>query len=134
MRGQRTVFQSARDVKPSDAIGMQGEWSRAAEANDTEAGVQIVRRGRSQVFFVVGVVETSPFFFRFIPPHQLFALAPRSAVRTRRRAVINDAAVVGPGKSPAVAEQIFRIPVICAIAPFRGINATVNPSSAGSRA
>src|SRR4051794_14781409 len=133
MRRQRTIFQSARNINPPDAIRVQSKWPGSAESGYAHAAIQIVGSGGREILFEIGVIETGPFFFLFVPPDQLLAVAPWLAVRTGRRAVINDAAIVRPYKSPAMSKQIFGCALICAITvPFR-IHAAIDPRAASGR-
>src|SRR5438094_10376706 len=81
-------------------------------------------------FWIVGIVQSAPLLLLFIPPNQFFALAPRLAIGTRRSPVVNDAAIVGPCKSPTVAEQVARITLIRAIPILLRKYAAVNPRPA----
>ena len=62
---------------------MQGKRPCAAETDDSYSSIEIIGSSRRQVFFVIGIVQTRPLPLRFIPPDQLFALAPRLAVGPR---------------------------------------------------
>src|SRR2546426_8496334 len=112
---------------------MQRKRARSAQSGNSNPTIQVVGSVRREVFLVVRVIEPSPFLLLFIPPDQLLALAPRPSIRTRRRAVINDAAIVRPRKSPAMPQQVFRLAFIRAIAAFLGIHSAINPRPAGGR-
>ena len=94
------------DPYPSDAIGMQDEWLVSRESRVADFGpfrrLIVGRLGRDEI----GDVVARPFFVFRVPPDQFLSFAPRLAVRTRRSAVVEDAAVGRPGKSPAVAVEI----------------------------
>src|SRR2546430_16589751 len=94
---------------------MAGKRPGPAKSYDPHATVQIVRSVWCEIFLVVGIIQSGPLLIFFVPPDQLLALAPRRSIRTRRRAVINNSAIVRPGKSPAMPEQIFRCPFVGAI-------------------
>src|SRR5688572_6573592 len=117
MGGKRTVLQAARHPQPAHAVGMHDEWF-----------VSPVVAGRFAAL-EVGHVMAGPFAFRFIPPHQRLALAPRFAVGTRRRAVVEDAPVERPRVTPTVPITALR----CALARFvlTVENAGVDPAAAG---
>src|SRR6266699_1385534 len=82
-------------------------------------------------FWIVGIVQPAPLFFLFIPPDQFFPLAPGLSIGPRRSAVVNDAAIVGPCKSPSMTEQVMRITLICSIPVFLRKYAAINPRAAG---
>src|SRR5437016_12374324 len=79
-------------------------------------------------FWIVGIVQSAPLLLLFIPPNQFFALAPRLAIGTRRSPVIYDAAIIWPGESPAVTEQVMRITLVRAIPILFRKHAAVNRS------
>ena len=79
-------------------------------------------------------VESGPALGHPVPPDQLFALAPRRAVRFCRGTVVEDAAIRGPGESPTVAVRAGRLAFARPVAAWRGIHAGVDPASAGSAA
>jgi len=54
--------------------------------------------------------------------------------RTRRRTVIKDAAIVGPGKSPPMAEITLRITLLCPIFVGTRKDAGIDPAAARRRA
>src|SRR5262249_20886333 len=116
MGRQRTVFQSARNVQPADAIWVQRKWPRTTERRDSESNIQFGWSSGSKVFLVIRIVEPRPVFVCLVPPDQFLALAPRFSIRTRRCAVINDAAIVRPREPPAVTEQVRGFTLIGAIA------------------
>src|SRR5690348_16651675 len=130
MRGQRTIFQSAGDVQPANSIRMQCERTRAAQRLDSFTFFQIIFGFWREFFWVIGIVQPAPLLLLFIPPDQFFALAPRLAIRTCRRPVIDDAAIVWPGESPTVAEQVMRFAFIGAIPVFFRKDAAINPRPA----
>src|SRR5215469_2407040 len=75
-------------------------------------GLVIWRFGRGEV----GNIEPRPLLLRFIPPDQFLTFAPWVAIGTRRRTVIQDAAVGTPGESPAVSVEGSRFSVIGSLA------------------
>src|SRR5581483_5303399 len=88
---------------------------------------------RRDIFLIVGIVQDGPFFLLFIPPDQLLAFAPRLSIGTCRSTVVNDAAVIRPGKAPPMSEQISGIPLVGAVIAVLGIYTAVNPRSASCR-
>ena len=107
VRRQRPVLQSRRDPDPADAVGMKNERLIAA---DRVVAFRTFRWlvSRRLLFREVGIVEARPFLLLRIPPDELLPLAPRRSVRTRRRAVVENASIGRPGESPAVTEVIAR--------------------------
>src|SRR5437867_11457148 len=112
---------------------MQRKWTRPAQSCDSHTAIQVVRRIRREVFLVITIVQPCPFFLILVPPHQLLALAPGCPIGARRGAVINNSAIVRPGKSPALPEQIFRCPFVGAIAPFLRKDSAINPRTTRGR-
>src|SRR5581483_1903578 len=115
--------------QPSDAVGVQGEGTAAAQSFNTFPMLNVTRIVRRNVLLVIRIVQAGPFFLLCIPPDQLLALTPGSAVRTRRGAVVNNAAIVRPGESPAVTEEIFRIPLVGPVVIVFRKHAAVDPGS-----
>src|SRR5437868_2484188 len=107
MRGQWAIFQAARNIEPCHTIRMQREGPGSAQCGDSLSIAEIAGIGGRDGFFKVGNVESAPVFLLFVPPDKLLAVAPRLAIRTRRSAVVDDAAIIRPGKAPSVAEQVF---------------------------
>src|SRR5688500_8866192 len=66
----------------------------------------------------VRCIQTCPFLVLFIPPDQLFALAPRLAVGARGSTVIKEAAVRRPGKAPPVTVTSLRLALPSFVFPF----------------
>src|SRR5579862_6628137 len=112
---------------------MQRKRFCASESLHAMPVMNIRRRIWSSLFLVIRIVESRPFLFVLVPPDEFFPLAPRLAIRPRRRPVVNDAAVVRPGEAPAVAEQVFWLSFIGAISIFFRENAAIDPRSAGGR-
>ena len=102
MRRQRPILQSAGNVQPADAVRMKNEWSRAAKCLHPVTVLQIFPGVWRSGLLEIGSVEPSPLSFLLIPPDQLLTFAPRLSVRTRRRPVVNYAAIIGPRESPTV--------------------------------
>ena len=96
MRRQRAVFQSTRHPNPSNTIRVQSEWASPAQRLYTFAFVNICGNFRSDVLLIIGVIEARPLLLLCVPPDQLLALALRLSIRTCRRAVVDDAAIVRP--------------------------------------
>src|SRR5215472_9717808 len=108
---------------------MKRERPGAAQRFDPSTSVQIRRSLRGQIFFEIRVVETGPLFSFSVPPHKFLTLTPRFALGVGRGAIIDNATVIRPGKSPTVAEQILWIAFVCSIAAFLGKYAAVNPGT-----
>src|SRR5215470_6853529 len=79
-------------------------------------------------------VEAGPLFLLLVPPDELLAFAPGLAVRTRGRAVIEDAAVRRPGESPAVPVDSGRLPAVGPVPSRLGKDTRVDPAAASRRA
>src|SRR6185436_2195522 len=77
----------------------------------------------------VGDVVSGPFFPVRVPPHQRLPLAPRRAVGTRGRAVIEDAPVERPGVAPAMSVSSLGRALVGLVLPVE--DAGVNPAAAG---
>src|SRR5262249_1938987 len=75
-----------------------------------------------------GHVDARPFFR--VPPHQFFALAPRTAVRSRTSAVVNDAAVARPREAPSMPEIISGLARVGLVYAIAAQNAGGNPAAA----
>src|SRR5579859_3702161 len=110
---------------------MQREWTRAAERFHTFAVFNIGGSIGRTLLLVVGMIESSPLFLLFIPPDKFLALAPGLAVGARGRPVVDDAAVVGPGKTPTVPEQIFGVAFVGAVVAWFRKHSAINPGAAG---
>src|SRR5439155_24652807 len=93
----------------------------------------VLRRSiiRWLLFGAVGHVEPRPFLLLPVPPDQLLALTPRCPVRTRRGAVVQDAAVGRPGKAPAVAVEPLRRAAVGLVYSGLGEHTGVNPAPTG---
>ena len=102
MRRQRPILQSAGNVQPAHAVRMKNKWPRAAKCLHPVTVLQIFPGVWRSGLLEIGSVEPSPLSFLLIPPDQLLTFAPRLSVRTRRRPVVNYAAIVGPRESPTV--------------------------------
>src|ERR1051326_5100873 len=113
---------------------MQREWSRAAERFHSFAIFNIGGGVGRSLLLIVRMIQSGPLFFLFIPPDKFLALAPRLAVGARGRPVVDDAAVVGPGKSPAMPEQIFRVAFVGTVVARLWKHSAINPGTAGRRA
>src|SRR5581483_9863364 len=81
----------------------------------------------------VGRILPRPLLLFLIPPDEFLALAPRLAVGTCRRPVVEDANIVGPGESPTVTEQGFRFALVGFVLARVGEYSGVNPATAGGR-
>src|SRR5690625_3116699 len=90
------------DVCSSDLaapIGLHGEGVVPGQRGGT-AGTRVARVVGTLGDREVGDVVAGPSAGFLVPPHQLLALAPRSALRVRRGAVVQDAPIGGPCPSP----------------------------------
>src|SRR6185437_10515864 len=96
------------------------------------AGFRSVIRG--DVFLEVRNILAGPLSLILIPPHELLALTPRLAVRTRRCAVVENAPVRRPGKSPPVAEIVVRLAHVGDIVSRFRMDTGVDPTAAGGAA
>src|SRR5271154_7505315 len=93
-------------------------------------GRSVIRRlGRSEV----RNIQAGPGFLLLIPPDQLFAFAPRRAVRAGGGTVVNNSTVGRPCKTPAMTVVVVRVTLACTVVTFFGKNAGVNPATAGRR-
>src|SRR5438270_12405391 len=108
---------------------MQCEWPRAPERGGALSVLYTGRSAGRHFFFVIGIVKARPLFLLLIPPDQFLALAPGLPVGTRGGAIVDNAAVVGPGESPAVTKQVLRVAFERAIAIRFGIDAAVDPGT-----
>ena len=99
MGGQRAVGKPGRRKEPTAAISLHDEGIGAIEGVRPH-GVDrsLVVRGLSNR--EVRHVIANPLSFVSIPPHILLALRPRSAIRLRRSAVVEQAAVCRPHPAP----------------------------------
>src|SRR5262245_26660238 len=88
---QRSIFQPAWHPQPPEAVGVHDE--RPAFAGLIMAGFGAMERRRKFCARSIRCIESGPLTGEFIPPHEFLALAPRTAVRTRRGTVIKDAAI-----------------------------------------
>src|ERR1700758_5213460 len=75
-------------------------------------------------------IQAGPLLLRFVPPDQFLTLAPRPAIGTRRRAVIQDAAIGRPGKRPTVSVEILGLAFVGTILTGSGKDAGINPTAA----
>src|SRR5579864_8680861 len=80
----------------------------------------------------IGNIIPEPFLLLCIPPDQFLALAPRRAIGSRRSTVVEDAAIAGPGESPAMTVKIFGLAFSGKILSRLGKDAGVNPTTARS--
>src|SRR5204862_5785403 len=77
-------------------------------------------------------VVSDPLALLFVPPDQRLALTPRRAVRLRRRAVVEDAAVERPRVTPAVSVAALRLAFVRFV--FVLEHAGVDPAAARCQA
>src|SRR5690242_12352844 len=109
---------------------MQREWSCPTKRVGPFALFQVSGHAGRHFFVVIGIVETGPLLLLLIPPDKFLPLAPGLTVGARRCTVVDDAAVIRPGESPAVTKQVFRIALERPISICFRIDAAVDPSAA----
>ncbi len=112
---------------------MQRERPRSAQGFGAMPFLHIgrlIRRGR---LLVIRIIQTRPLLFLSIPPDELLSFTPWLSVGAGGRSVVDDAAVVGPRESPAVAQQIFRLPLQRPVIALFRIYAAIDPGSARGR-
>src|SRR6266496_6394003 len=103
MSRKRSVLQTFWHVKPAQAVLVQNKGR--VTGNRIQAFCAYLR-------LVIGSfslyesrdVYARPFFR--VPPHQFFSFAPRTAVRPRTGAIVNDSAITRPREAPAVTKII----------------------------
>src|SRR3954469_14071895 len=99
MRRQRSVDDAARCVQPTLAVRLHDE--RVGTADGVRpSGVLVGNVIGTLVRDEIRYVMTGPLTGVFVPPDVRLALAPRVALRVRRRAVVDDATVCRPCPSP----------------------------------
>src|SRR6478752_5209144 len=98
MRRQGAVFEPAVDEDPSDPVGVQHERGIAGYGVNTSAISQIARVVRTLLQIEVRAVKAGPSLLLIIPPNEFLFFAPWLAVGRSRSAVVDDAAVIRPGK------------------------------------
>src|SRR5258708_33804030 len=76
-------------------------------------------------------IQSCPLLLCFVPPDEFFAFAPGPSIGRRRGAVIKDAAICRPGKSPTVSVEVTRLATVGAILIGSRKHAEINPTSAG---
>src|SRR5262252_1649654 len=128
---QGTILQAARNVQPTNAVGMQSEGSRTAKGFYTFSVMEIRRSIGRRVLVIIGVVEARPLPFHIVPPNKFLFVAPRCSIRAGGGAIVKDAAIVWPGEPPAMTQKIFGVAFVGAITMFLGKDAAVDPSSTG---
>src|SRR5438067_2182127 len=82
----------------------------------------------------IGSIGAGPLFLFSVPPDQGFALAPGLPVRARRRAVIKNARVFRPRKSPAMAIEPLWLALVGFVLTSVWHDAAVDPAAARGRA
>jgi hypothetical protein len=104
MRGTPTVFEAADHIESAAAVGVHAEGLVSIERFESAfAGISLVV-GR-HIFFEVADILAGPLTLLGIPPHVPLLFAPWRAVGSGGGTVVNDAGVLGPGESSAVAER-----------------------------
>src|SRR5262245_30368323 len=106
VRRYRSILQTARDIKPPEAIFMQNKGSVAANCIKTP----LVSGWPKLWRFVqrkIGIIDARPSALHLIPPNQSLAIAPRFACRAGARSIIYDSAITRPDEAPTVAKIVF---------------------------
>src|ERR1043166_4246308 len=103
MSRERAVLQTFWDVNPAQAVLVQNKRRIAGNRVEAFCAYLWLVIG-SFAFYKSGHVYAGPFFR--VPPHQFFSFAPRTAVRPRAGAIVNDSAITRPRETPAVTEII----------------------------
>src|SRR5438309_5478159 len=132
VRRERTVFQSRSRPYPAQPIRMQREWRFARDrVHALRALLRLIIRslGRRKV----RIVAARPLVLRGVPPDELLALAPRLPIRTRRGAVVDDAAVLRPRKPPTMSKEVVRLLALRKVLALFGIMPAVDPTSGCGR-
>src|SRR5215510_6081134 len=86
------------------------------------------------LFSAVGYVVSCPFLLLPVPPDQFLALTPRLSVRTRRGAIVQDAAISWPCKAPAMTVEPRGRAAVGLVFPRPWKHTGVNPAPTGSGA
>src|SRR5437868_5313244 len=133
VRGERPVFQTASYIEPAQAVGMKCEWPGSAQSLRSLSFVNIGGGVWRHRLLIIRIIEPRPFLLFRIPPDQLLALTPGLAIRAGRCTVVDDAAIVWPGKAPSVPKQILGIAFERAVVAFLWKHAAVNPGATGCR-
>ena len=102
----RPVLQTCRNMKPAESVFVQ---EKRRVAGDRVQTLLVAFRFETRALFQrkIGNVVSGPFFLRLIPPDQFLAFAPRFAIWTRARPIIDDAAIARPGEAPAVSKIVL---------------------------
>src|SRR5262249_42309527 len=130
MRGKRSVLQASGHINPAQTVLVQDEWRITGNRIETfRACLRLVIWGFA--FYETGNVYAGPFFR--IPPHQFFPFAPRTTVRSRAGAIVNNSAIARPTKAPPVAKVISGFSRVRLVNPIATKYAGVNPAAARSR-
>src|SRR5438094_5654269 len=130
MSRERAVLQTFWHVDPAQAILVQNErritWNRIKTF-----GAYLALVIGSFPLYKSGNIDAGPFFR--VPPDQFFPFAPGMTVRPRTGAVIDDAAIAGPRKAPAVTKVIFRFARVGLVYAIAAKNTGVHPAAARGR-
>src|SRR5437899_8031143 len=76
-------------------------------------------------------IKTRPLLLVLIPPNQFLSFAPRTSIGTRGSAVIKDAAIGRPGKTPAMSQKIPGTTLVGTVFVGAWEYAGVDPAAAG---
>src|SRR5215468_4683161 len=132
MSWERSIFQTFRHVNPTQSILVEHERRIAGNC---------VQPFCAQLRFVVGRfslnksgnIDAGPFVRVPVPPHQFFPFAPRTPIRSRTSAIVNDPPITRPGEPPAMAEVISRLSRVRLVHSIATENTRVDPATARSR-
>src|SRR6266700_4754970 len=125
---KRAVCQSLRNPDPADAIRVQDEGFIAREGLISLRIFMRLVIGRF-AFREVRDIQARPLFLLLIPPNQFLSFAPWTAIGARRSAVIKDATIGGPGKTPAMSQKIPGATLIGAVFAWAREYARVDPAA-----
>src|SRR6185312_6579492 len=81
----------------------------------------------------VGIIQASPLFLVFVPPHKLLVFAPGLSIRTGGGTVVENAPIARPGIAPSMPVTAFRFSLQRLVFIARWHHAGINPASARGR-
>src|SRR6266853_964022 len=90
VRRHRSILQTARDIKPAEAVFMQNEGSVAGNRIKAALVSDWAKLGRL-LDRKIGVINARPSALHLVPPDQFLAIAPRFAGRTGAGSIVDDA-------------------------------------------
>src|SRR5262249_7114140 len=106
MRGKRAVLQSFGHINPTQAVLVQDKRRITWNCIKTFSAYLGLEVGRFSLY-KSGNIDACPFLS--VPPDQFFPFAPRTAVRPRAGAVVDDSTITWPCEPPTVTEIISRL-------------------------